>query len=150
MLRCNELTRLADRLKCLHAEVYPAGSDRPDAVAERSLLCRALGAAEDQKVSSGRVRIHLTILRKRLLDEENAAGGVKYLVDCLRYAGAIRNDTTEDVILTWEQKKVEGKDGVEAAIIELFYPDNYDPKTGESHAETTDRTDPPPASTSGA
>lgn len=150
MLRCNELTKVAGRFQHLLSEAYKAGGDREDPVLKRSVLSRALGAAENQEVGSGRVRIHLILLRRRLLDEENAAGGVKYLVDCLRYAGAIQNDTTSHIELTWEQKKVEGKDGVEAAIIELHYPDNYDPKTGESHAETTDRTDPPASTTSGA
>ncbi len=54
----------------------------------------------------------------RLLDSENIRGGTKFLTDALRYCGAIRDDTENEVDITWEQKKV-AKKAQEKTLIEL-------------------------------
>lgn len=118
-----EYKELNERYEHLLSEASSAGGDRKDPILERSVLSRALGTFEDQEKRPARIRIHVTIFRKRLLDDDNAHGGVKYLVDCLRYAGAIPQDTPGTIELTASQEKVQGKDCVESAVIEVWYPD---------------------------
>ena len=66
---------------------------------------------------SGRVQVRITAYRARLLDADGPC--VKSLVDCLRYAGAIRDDTVEDVEIVTLQKKVAHRKD-EMTLVELI------------------------------
>lgn len=52
----------------------------------------SLGKAQGAKASAGRFRIRITVYRNRLIDTDNNQFP-KYWIDCLRYAGAIPQDT---------------------------------------------------------
>lgn len=65
----------------------------------------------------GRIQVRVTAMRARLLDAD--APCVKAIVDCLRYAGAIRDDTVEDVEIVTRQVKVKHRKD-ECTIVELF------------------------------
>jgi len=69
----------------------------------------------------GRIKLQITIYRKRTLDADNLAGGCKYLVDGLRYAGIIPDDAPEQISFQVEQEKVKEK-SQEKTVIELTYP----------------------------
>lgn len=68
----------------------------------------------------GEERITLRITRSstRLLDADNFAGGCKPVIDQLRYAGLIPDDSPEKVEITFTQKKV--KKGEEGTLIEII------------------------------
>ena len=75
-----------------------------------------LGQAQGTPESAGRFRIRITVHRNRLIDPDNAQFP-KYWVDCLRYAGAIPQDTAavvEEVVC--KQALTHGQ---ERTVIEL-------------------------------
>jgi len=79
----------------------------------------ALDAAQSGEEES-QERIVLRIIRKapRLLDADNFAGGCKPLIDQVRYAGLIPDDSPEKVEIVFKQQKV--KKGQEGTLIELI------------------------------
>jgi hypothetical protein len=68
----------------------------------------------------GQERIVLRIVRKspRLLDADNFAGGCKPLIDQVRYAGLIPDDSPDKVEIVFVQEKV--KKGEEGTLIEII------------------------------
>lgn len=74
----------------------------------------------EPRKEEGQERITLRITRSstRLLDADNFAGGCKPLIDQLRYAGLIPDDSPEKVEITFTQKKV--KKGQEGTLIEII------------------------------
>jgi len=68
----------------------------------------------------GQERIILRIVRKapRLLDADNFAGGCKPLIDQVRYAGLIPDDSPDKVEIVFVQEKV--KKGEEGTLIEII------------------------------
>ena len=81
-----------------------AGSLRPtDPKPEPPVLNAPLGA-EETKGRDTRRRVTVTSYRVRLLDQDNLC--IKYHIDGLRYAGVIRDDTTEDIEIFVHQQKV--------------------------------------------
>lgn len=52
----------------------------------------SLGKAQGAKTGAGRFRIRIAVHRNRLIDPDNSQFP-KYWIDCLRYAGAIPQDT---------------------------------------------------------
>ncbi len=68
----------------------------------------------------GQERIVLRIVRKspRLLDADNFAGGCKPLIDQVRYAGLIPDDSPDRVEIVFVQEKV--KKGEEGTLIEII------------------------------
>ncbi len=54
----------------------------------------------------GRTRISFVGYRVRLLDPDNFAGSVKDLLDGLRHAGIISDDTPDKIVLETAQEKV--------------------------------------------
>jgi hypothetical protein len=89
----------------------PSSSPKP----QRPICDEPLGKVKSKKEHSGRIHIRLTTKRKRLIDPDNIVA--KYFVDCLRYAGAINDDTEKDVTIETRQEKTREK---EETIIELF------------------------------
>lgn len=65
-----------------------------------------------------RVRVSITSFRIRLCDPDNLCP--KYFVDCLRYAGLIKNDRPEDIVLEVRQQKVAHK-SEEGTLVEIWH-----------------------------
>lgn len=76
--------------------------------------------AAQQREEKGQERIVLRIVRKapRLLDADNFAGGCKPLIDQVRYAGLIPDDSPDKVEIVFTQQKV--KKGEEGMLIEII------------------------------
>jgi hypothetical protein len=91
-----------------------------DTELERALCDGALATGEGKGESAGRVILSYTSYRQRLLDPDNLAGGTKFLTDALRYCGALRDDTENQVELRFTQKKVSDKTQ-EKTLIEVIY-----------------------------
>lgn len=89
----------------------------PVAIVERTAGGEPLEAPQDKETHSGRVHIRFTSVRKRLLDPDNLSE--KYLLDCLRYAGAIRGDEPEKITLETTQRKA-AKGEAEHTMIEIM------------------------------
>lgn len=70
---------------------------------ERDSGNAALEAPQTQSLHSGRVFVRVTSVRKRLLDPDNLCE--KYHLDCLRYAGLLRDDTAAEIDLKTQQRK---------------------------------------------
>lgn len=68
--------------------------------------------------SSERVTLRITRRASRLLDADNFAGGCKPLIDQVRYAGLIPDDSPDKVEITFTQEKV--KKGQEGTLIEII------------------------------
>jgi len=60
---------------------------------------------ENEEGGAGRITVRITRHGVRLLDADNLAGGVKYLVDALRYQGLIPNDDPTTIRLVVNQRK---------------------------------------------
>lgn len=101
----------------------PADSQRdnsgPHAELERHPSDGTLGKRQIQNLAPSGVLIRLTSYRTRLLDEDNLCE--KYLVDCCRYAGLIRQDDPRAAKIEVRQEKV-GHGEPEFVRIEIFHP----------------------------
>jgi hypothetical protein len=83
---------------------------------QRPVQCQPMGEAKSKKDGAGRIHIRFTTRRKRLIDPDNIVA--KYFIDCLRYAGAISDDTEKHISLETHQEKTREQ---EETIIELFH-----------------------------
>lgn len=77
----------------------------------------ALPALQDEARPARRIHVRIVSVRKRLCDPDNLSP--KWLLDCLRYCGAIRDDTPEEITLETTQRKAK-KGEQEHTVIELF------------------------------
>jgi Holliday junction resolvase RusA-like endonuclease len=66
-----------------------------------------LGPAEREEENTGRVLVSVVSFRRRLCDTDNLCA--KWLIDCLRYVGLIRDDSPEYVTIKVSQVKVKTK-----------------------------------------
>jgi len=82
-------------------------SQAPSPKSKRPFCHEPLGKAAGKEEDSGRVRVRVISFRTRLIDPDNLAP--KYFIDCLRYAGFIRDDRAQDIILEVSQEKVQSK-----------------------------------------
>lgn len=80
-----------------------------------------LGSDEGKGPGENRTIVRILSLRTSLLDEDNLAGGCKYITDALRYSGVLRGDDPLQTALRWEQEKVPHK-AQEETVIEITYP----------------------------
>jgi hypothetical protein len=78
------------------------------------------GGSRGETKSADRARVRFTICRQRLLDADNLAGGIKPLVDALRYTGCIRDDDPGSIALEVRQVKVRSKNE-KGTLIEVTY-----------------------------
>jgi len=78
-----------------------------------------LATGEIEKEDTGRISIRIVSVRKRLCDEDNLSE--KALVDCLRYCGAIPQDSPETVGIQTTQRKA-AKGEAEHTQITITYP----------------------------
>jgi hypothetical protein len=85
--------------------------DRPSPRPEPKQAVRdgPLAAPQGEVGHAGRISVRITSFRRRLLDPDNLAGGVKYLLDCCRYAQLIPDDRPQDIELVTRQEKVSSK-----------------------------------------
>jgi hypothetical protein len=83
------------------------GNPTPNPVPERPVQHGAIPEAQGKAENPGRLRVRVVCHRKRLIDPDNLCP--KYFIDCLRYAGAIPDDTAQAIELTITQQK-SGKD----------------------------------------
>ena len=88
----------------------------PSAIVEQTAGDKPLAAKKGANPVPPRLRVRVTSRRSRLLDPDNLAA--KYLIDCLRYAGVLPNDTAADIDLEVRQEKV-GKDQ-EETVVEIW------------------------------
>ncbi len=86
---------------------------------KRAVRNDSLAKANRKEKNTGRIHIRLTARRKRLVDPDNLI--FKYHIDCLRYAGAIPDDSERNVTIETKQEKV-GEN--EETVIELFHYDS--------------------------
>lgn len=96
-----------------------ANHPRQAAELERDPGNAPLAAGEGKEATAGRVHLRIVATRKRLCDPDNLSP--KWLVDCLRYCGVIRNDTPEDITLEVAQRKA-AKGEAEHTEITIIYP----------------------------
>jgi len=82
-------------------------SQAPSPKPKRPFCHEPLGKVAREEEDSGRVRVRIVSFRKRLIDPDNLAP--KYFIDCLRYAGFIRDDRAQDIALEVSQQKVKSK-----------------------------------------
>lgn len=66
---------------------------------------------------TGRITVRIKSCRKRLLDPDNLVGGVKYLLDGLRYAGILPDDNPDQITLQVSQEKVADNERTEIEIV---------------------------------
>ena len=116
----NELTRRFPHASpaFVKANLEPEDSG-PGAVVERDPLDGIAGADAREGEATGKLHIRFTSVRKRLCDPDNLS--VKFLLDCLRYAQIIRDDSPDQISLEVTQRKcLRGRAEKEHTVIEIF------------------------------
>jgi hypothetical protein len=76
---------------------------------------------DDRKATSPTCRLSrvtITSYRRRLIDIDNLCGGSKFLIDALRYAKLIPDDSPEHITLEVRQEKVAQK-SQEGTLVEI-------------------------------
>jgi hypothetical protein len=109
------------RKKGVNAPQKPNGGGRQTdhndevcgAVPECNVRNEPLAKGKGEKVDGRRFRVSIIAKRNRLLDPDNACA--KAVVDCLRYAGIIKQDDPGSIEYSISQKKV--AKGLEETII---------------------------------
>jgi len=96
--------------------VLPTKGKSRNGESKSSVQHGAMGKDGGKKTNTGRVLVRIAIRRRRLVDPCNA--GQKYLVDCLRYSGLLRDDREQDIALEIHQEKTREE---EETLIELFH-----------------------------
>jgi hypothetical protein len=95
---------------------------------------------EPQAANRGlaRIAIRFTSFRVHLLDPDNLAAGCKDLLDGLRHAGLIPDDTSKDITFQADQEKVR-RYVDEKTDIEIHYPEGREPSVTKDAATGNDR-----------
>lgn len=76
-------------------------------------------AETDEGRGSGRITVRITRYGTRLLDADNLCGGVKYLLDALRYAKVIPEDNPQAIrLIVGQFKAAKGERGTKIEIHE--------------------------------
>jgi hypothetical protein len=87
-----------------------------------------LAKEEAKEHVAGRFLVRFKIFRRRILDADNCAFGIKVILDCVRRIGCIPDDRPQDIRLEIaEQIKVE-TDEEERIEISVFGPDSVEAK----------------------
>jgi hypothetical protein len=116
MPRWNE----SDLTEFLHRSSAGRAQDKPEVQGSKPQpASRYEPLAEAPRKESGkkRIRVVVTSMRCRLLDEDNLCP--KYIIDILRYGGILRDDSPDLVKIEIRQEKVKTKDQ-EETIIEIL------------------------------
>lgn len=93
-----------------------ANRSRTSALMEHSAWNDAVETHPAETRAPGKLHIRFISRRQRLCDPDNLS--VKWLLDCLRYCGAIEGDEPEKITLEVQQEKVKLKSH-ECTIIEI-------------------------------
>lgn len=122
MIKLDQLDpKLKKRIKDQIAHEDNARRKIPDAIAKHN-EAPALGSAVPRaEKSTSRITVRFTGYRVRPLDPDNFAGGVKDLLDGLRYAGLIPGDEAWRIRLKTDQEQVDHFTE-EKTVIEIIYP----------------------------
>ena len=78
----------------------------PQSIARMESVGKAQGEAGDESSRILKHRVSIVSRRVNLLDPDNLVGGCKHLIDSLRVAGIIPEDTPQAIDLTVSQEKV--------------------------------------------
>lgn len=105
-----------ERIDVIQRTFLDAKSASRNSKPKRAVRNESLAKNEGKEKNAGRIHIRFTVKRKRLIDPDNIIA--KYLIDCLRYAGAISDDRAKDITLEIKQEKTREE---EETLIELFY-----------------------------
>ena len=81
----------------------------PNTFAQQALKQTLDALREREEARSRRTRIRITRYSCRPLDCDNYAGGCKPIIDQLRYAKLIKDDSPEDIEVEFKQVKVKTK-----------------------------------------
>jgi hypothetical protein len=81
----------------------------PDTFAQHSTQQTLESLSQGKETRSTRTHIRITRYSCRPLDCDNYAGGCKPIIDQLRYAKLIRDDSPEDIEVEFKQVKVKTK-----------------------------------------
>lgn len=95
----------------------PAGSEPSGPVVKPAVRDEPVAAEKGKTRHAGRVHIRITSVRARLIDADNLCG--KYFTDCLRYCGAIQDDSPQFVTIETRQRKAQ-KGEPHRSVIEIF------------------------------
>jgi len=101
------LAKASPAFRRLNAGLLQTDSLRTLPEPEPPVCNGALATPKIKALYSGRVLVRFTCHAVRLTDPDNRT--VKFHLDCLRYAGIIRDDRPEDIELQVSQKKVSKK-----------------------------------------
>lgn len=100
--------------------VIPVKDSRKAAESERAVKGEGqqlAGCIEAKKGSPGRLHLKFISVRKRACDPDNLVP--KWTIDCLRYCGIIKDDTSEHITLeTTQQKCCKGEE--EHTVLEVY------------------------------
>jgi hypothetical protein len=105
-----------ERIDVVQRAFLDAKSSRRNSQPKRTVQHEPLAKNAGKEKNTGRIHIRFTVYRKRLIDPDNIIA--KYIIDCLRYAGAIPDDRAKDITLEIKQEKTREE---EETLIELFY-----------------------------
>ena len=84
---------------------------------ERTAGNAALGQGKAETSHTERLLVCVVSVRKRFTDPDNLSA--KYVIDCLRYAGVIPDDSPDKIDLKVTQRRPE-KGEAESTIVEVF------------------------------
>jgi hypothetical protein len=97
-----------------------AGTKLHHAEFERDKKKPLVEAVPREAKSMGRTLVRFTGYRVRLLDPDNFAGSVKDLLDGLRHAGLLDDDSPDKIILETQQFKIRHQEN-EKTVIEIIW-----------------------------
>lgn len=89
-----------------------AGGEASGTIAKPTLCDESVAAAKRKAVDATGLHVRIvriTSYRRRLLDPDNLAGGVKYFLDCCKYCGLISDDAPDEITLEVRQEQVKSK-----------------------------------------
>ncbi len=92
-----------------------------DAKLERNKAKPLVEAVSGKKESVDRVIVCITGYRVRPLDPDNFAGGTKDIIDGLRHAGLLDDDSPDKIILRTEQVKIRHREN-QKTVVTIEYP----------------------------
>lgn len=102
----------SESFKRLNSHLYGkqdnAGGQASGAKPEQAVRHGPVVKAEGKEKNSACFSVRVTSYRSRLLDPDNLCP--KYFIDCLRYAGLIKDDRSQDIVLEVSQQKVATKE----------------------------------------
>lgn len=87
-------------------QIGAVAPELPDTIPQHHAGPEKVDVGADEGGNAGRITVRITRYGAKLLDADNLAGGVKYLLDALRYQKVIPEDNPEVIRLIVSQKKV--------------------------------------------